>query len=44
MKMSETPRFFSSVMICIQNLAPSVSEAHIPKTSLSPERDLLLLL
>src|SRR6266403_3342209 len=36
MKMSVTPRFFSSVTTCSQNLAPSVCAIHNPRTSLNP--------
>ena len=32
---SWTPRFFNSVTTCSQNLAPSVSATHIPRTSLT---------
>src|SRR5215510_5568778 len=36
MKMSCTPRFFSSVITCSQNLAPSVCATHKPRTSFKP--------
>ena len=36
MKMSQTPRFFSSVTTWSQNFAPSVCATHSPSTSLTP--------
>src|SRR5439155_19586352 len=36
MKISFTPRFFSSVSTCSQNLAPSCCATHSPRTSFLP--------
>src|SRR5437867_7822893 len=38
MKISFTPRFFSSVSTCSQNLAPSCCATHSPSTSFCPSR------
>src|SRR6476660_8452330 len=40
MNTSFTPRLFSSVNTCSQNLAPSCAEVHSPSTSLRPSRSI----